>query len=68
MSLSPNGRTLVTVGEDGTLRFWDIATGAARAAIDLDLGPLRAVAFAPDGLTVVAGGDAGVMAIVDVDD
>lgn len=67
ISYSPDGRTLASVGKDGTLRFWDADTGGARTCMDLGLGALGAVAFAPDGLTVVAGCDAGTVAIVDVD-
>ena len=49
------------------MRFWDPDTGAARSALDLGIGPLRTVAYSPDGLTVVAAGDAGMIAIVDAE-
>jgi len=68
VSFSADGRLLVSVGKDGSLRFWDAHTGASKSVLDLTLGGLRAVSFAPDGLTVVAGGDAGTIAIADVDD
>ena len=67
IAFAPMGRTLASAGEDGTVRFWDPDTGAARSALDLGIGPLRTVAYSPDGLTVVAAGDAGVIAIVDAE-
>jgi WD40 repeat protein len=67
IQFSPDGRTLASVGVDGTLRYWDSDTAAGRGALDLAIDTLRAVAFAPDGLTVAAAGDAGTLVIVDVE-
>jgi dipeptidyl aminopeptidase/acylaminoacyl peptidase len=64
---SPDGRALASVGVDGTLRYWDSENGASRGTLDLGLGELRTVAYAQDGLTVAVAGDAGTLAIVDVE-
>jgi WD40 repeat protein len=43
-----DGRTVVSSSADGTLRRWDVATGAATTLIDGDL-PVRGFAIARDG-------------------
>ena len=47
-------RTAVTAGEDRTVRLWEAATAAPRGAPLPHPGPVRAVAFSPDGATLVA--------------
>jgi WD40 repeat protein len=60
-ALTPGGSVL-TGGDDGAARLWDAATGRALAAWDWRLGPLRAVAASPDGMTAAAcAGDAAVV-------
>jgi WD40 repeat protein len=60
IALSPNGETVVTSGDDGTLRLWNPENGAVdKIAPDMVLRSLRTsvtVAFAPDGKRLAAGG------------
>jgi WD40 repeat protein len=66
MSFSPDGRLLLLACEDGQIRLWDVKSRQVRATYDWQIGTIRCVAFAPDGLTAAAGGD-GVVLVWDVD-
>ena len=46
IKFSPDGRTLVTASEDGSIRFYDAATAQERATFKMAVGSL---AFSPDG-------------------
>ena len=58
VAYSPDGRTLVTAGQQG-LRLWDpVAGNEIRRLVD-GKGPMTAVAFAPDGRSVISGHESG---------
>jgi WD40 repeat protein len=44
-----DGRTLVTTGSDGALRFWDIATQGQLAGINAHKAPVLSMALSPNG-------------------
>jgi WD40 repeat protein/serine/threonine protein kinase len=54
VAFSPDGKTLASIGSDGTMRLWDVTAGRQRAVLQ---GPSRwgrSVAFSPDGKTLAA--------------
>jgi WD40 repeat protein len=67
-AFSPDGRTFVSCGQDGTVRLWDVATGRT---IRMLRAPGRAdevnwAEFSPDGRTIVSAGDDGQARLWDV--
>jgi WD40 repeat protein len=61
LAVSPDGKTLLVGGRPGAVELYDTASRARTTAYDFGTGGLHAVAFAPDGLTFAAAGDAGLV-------
>lgn len=67
IAFSPDGRTLLTAREGGTVGVWDVATWKLRREYAWKIGKLYSVAFAPDGLTCAAGGEKGRVVVWDAE-
>jgi WD40 repeat protein/transcriptional regulator with XRE-family HTH domain len=65
LAFSPDERTLVTGSFDGSLKLWDLQSGALLwTGWHTDL--IRTVTFTPDGRTIASGGDDGCIRFWDV--
>jgi WD40 repeat protein/DNA-binding SARP family transcriptional activator len=60
----PDGQTMVSAGADGTVRVWDVATGAARVVHRFD-DEAVAAAPAPDGTRLAVADRSGTVLLLD---
>jgi len=54
LTVSPDGKVLISSGDDNAIRFWDIATGRNFRTDKTHTGPVRGVALSPDGLRLAS--------------
>jgi hypothetical protein len=56
LAITPDGRRLITGGDDHTIRICDLATGRLERTLRGHTDSVRAVAVTPDGRRIVSGG------------
>jgi len=54
LTVSPDGKVLISAGDDSTIRFWDIATGRNFRTDKTHAGPVRRLALSADGLRLAS--------------
>lgn len=56
LAYAPDGATLLSAGDDGTIRQWDLRAARQRAIVGHHADSILALAVSPDGTRVAVGG------------
>ena len=65
LAFSPEGRTLITGGDDGMVRFWNVQDCTERQILETG-GRVSSVAFSPDGAQILTAGFDGQLQLWDL--
>ncbi|MHC5540720.1 WD40 repeat domain-containing protein, partial [Singulisphaera rosea] len=68
LAFSPDGRQLVTAGQDGKARTWESATGRPLKVFPAHTDACSSVAFRPDGKEILSAGMDNTLRLWDVED
>jgi WD40 repeat protein len=66
-AFTPDGKYLITVSNDTMAVLWDTTDWTEARTFAWDIGPLKAVAVAPDGSRAACGSDRGRVVVWDLD-
>ena len=55
VAITPDGKTLASGGEDGTIRLWDLQTGKLKNTFKGHTSAVYVLVFSPDGQTLASG-------------
>jgi WD40 repeat protein len=67
-AFTPDGRCFLTASNEETVKCWDTAGWSLKREYAWEIGALRSVAIAPDGMTAAAGGDSTDIVLFDLED
>ena len=66
LAVNPDGRELVSGGDDHTIRIWDVASGRLERTLVGHTDSVQSLAVTPDGRRIVSGGTYDVVRVWDL--
>lgn len=66
LAYAPDGQTLISVGEDGMIKVWDVAARRDPNILPGQQAGFSSVAFSPDGKTLATGDWQGIFRVWDI--
>jgi len=57
LAFTPDGRSVISGSENGTVRLWEATTGSQQIAYWTHAGPITTLAVSPDGRHIASGGE-----------
>jgi WD40 repeat protein len=55
VAITPDGRSLISAGDDKTIKIWDLQTGQAQQTLEGHTNWIYSLAISPDGRTLASG-------------
>jgi WD40 repeat protein/serine/threonine protein kinase len=66
VTISRDGKTLASAGEDRVIKVWDLTNGQVLQSLSGHSGPISGLAFSPDGKVVASGSQDGTIVLWNV--
>ena len=68
IDFSPDGKKIITAGQDSTIKEWNIYTGECLNTFELEFVLFQSIKYSKDGTIILSGGDDGLITEWDIEE